>query len=300
MKGKTIMKSKTYFFSILLAILFCSLTIADTFDQQADNQRDDLGYYYAIAGGKFPNGQTVTGEKDTGGSMAFILDAPDWQEWGYNYALDVWHKDGWFPETAGIALTMEYQGSTIFDNFNNDTGDFYTVPDGQASEDTPGLYRGYSMSNNYDWIYAGYFKLNEETTIDQITGYFDENAGFDADNPLIGYRMNIWSNVDVDKGTYIQKTPVADTDFTGDVFSSDTWAGTFSWGDTGVDRIFGDDYGNIHDDILYLTYTLDTPLVLQAGEYWFSHDAVIVPVPAAVILGILGLGAVGIKLRKSA
>ncbi len=287
---------KICIFVMLLATMFCGLTIAAPFDQQADNQRDDLGYYYVITGGKFPNGQTVNGLKTSGGSMNYILDAPDWG----SYTLDVWHKDGWFEETAGVALTMKNGGSIVFDNFNNDAGNFYTCPPGgQASEDTPGLYRGYSMSNNFDWIYAGYFKLNEETTIDQITGYFDETSGFDADNPLIEYRMNIWSNLDVDMGTYTQKTP-AIASFTGDVFSTDTTAGTFSWGDTGVDRVFGDDYENATDDILYLTFTLDTPLVLQPGEYWFSHDAVIVPVPAAVLLGILGLGVAGIKLRKFA
>lgn len=271
--------------------------MADAFDGQADNQRDDLGYYYVITGGKFPNGQTVTGQKNTGGSMAFILDATDWHDWGYNYSLDVWHKDGWFAETAGLALTMKNGDSVIYDNFNNDAGNFYDGTGTALSEDVPGLYRGYSMSNNYDWIYAGYFKLTEETTIDQITGYFDENEGFDADNPLISYRMNIWSNVDVDMGTYNQKTP-AIASFTGDVFSSDISSGTFTWDYTGVDRIFGDDFGNAHDEIMYLTYTLDTPLTLQPGEYWFSHDAVIVPLPAAFLLGILGLGTVGIKLRK--
>lgn len=283
---------------IICIITLCALVSplwAAPFDQQADYQREDIGYYYAITGGKFPNGQTVNGQKTSGGSMAFVLDAPDWQDWGYNYALDTWHKDGWFAETAGLALTMKYLGGTAFDNFNNETGDFYTCPPGgQASGDTPGLYRGYSMSNNYDWIYAGYFKLNEETTIDQITGYFDENSGFDADNPIISYRMNIWSNLDVDKGTYIQKTPGV-ASFTGDVMSSDYISGTFSWGDTGVDRVFGDDYGNATDDILYLTYTLDVPITLQPGEYWFSHDAIVIPEPCTICL--LGLG--GLLLRRN-
>jgi hypothetical protein len=194
----------------------------------------------------------------------------------------VWNKDDWFPQNAGLALTMKNDGSVIFDNFNNDAGDFYSTPAGQASASTPGLYRGYSMSNNYDWIYAGYFKLSEETTIDEIIGYFDENFGFDSNSPHIGYRLNIWSNKDGDL------LPAVNS-FSGDVFSSDSSPGTFSWGDTGVDRVFGADFGNITDDIYYLTYHLDVPITLPAGEYWFSHDAIvtnpIVATPNPVAVG---------------
>ena len=230
---------------------------------EADNQRGDLGYYYAITGGKFPNGQTVNGDNASGGTFRFFLDAAYW-----GYPLGQWHKDDWFPENAGLALTMKYVGSTVYDNFNNEAGDFYTCPPGQASGSTPGLYRGYCMSNNYDWIYAGYFKISVPTTIDQITGYFDEYAGFDADSALIGYRMNIWTNLEGDLLPAVAS-------FAGDIFSSDCTSGYFSWGDTGVDRVFGADLGYPPDDILYLTYTLTTPITLPPGEYWFSHDAVV-------------------------
>lgn len=260
-------------------------------DGQPDNQRDDLGYYYAITGGKFPNGQTVNGDNASGGTMRFLLDDPAWG----SYPLGQWNKDDWFTQNAGLALTMKNNENIVYDNFNNDAGDFYTTPEGQATGDTPGMYRGYSMSNNYDWIYAGYFKLTEATTIDQITGYFDENSGFDADSPLIGYRMNIWSNADDDL------LPAVNS-FTGDLFSSDTDSGSFSWSDTGIDRIFGSDYNYITDDIFQLTYTLDAPITLQAGEYWFSHDAIIKPVPApgAFLLGGIGVACVGwIKRRRT-
>jgi hypothetical protein len=260
------------------------------FNGVADNQTDSLGYYYAITGGKFVNGQTVNGQKTSGGAMAYALDDSSWG----SYPLDQWNKDGWFTQTAGLALTMKNGGATVYDNFNNDAGDFYTTPAGHTSASTPGLYRGYCMSNNYDWIYAGYFKVTETTTITEITGYFDENAGFDADSPFVDYRMNIWSNVDVDKGTYVEKRPTETGGFDGDVLCSDTTTGTFVWGDTGVDRIFGADYGNQHDDILFLTYQLAKPITLEPGEYWFSHDANVVPEPASLmvwsLLGVLGIG----------
>jgi len=150
------------------------------------------------------------------------------------------------------------------------------------------------MSNNYDWIYAGYFKLTETTTIDQITGYFDANSGFDPDSPLINYRMNIWSNLAGDLLPAINS-------FSGDLFTTDDSSGSFSWGDTGVDRKFGDDYDNISDDILYLTFTLDDPITLAAGEYWFSHDATIVPIPSAVWLfgpGLIGMVGIRRKFQK--
>ena len=106
--------------------------------------------------------------------------------------------------------------------------------------------------------------------------------------------MNIWSNSGPDLLPAV-------ADFTGDVFSSDYTAGSFAWSDSGIDRVFGDDYGNATDDILQLTYSLDTPLVLEAGEYWFSHDAIIVdtvvPAPGALLLAGIGTACVG-RIRR--
>lgn len=150
------------------------------------------------------------------------------------------------------------------------------------------------MSNNYDWVYAGYFLITEPTTVDELIGYYDENSGFDSDNPNVRYRMNIWSNVDGDL------LPTNTGSFTGDVFSSDTTSGTFTWGDSGVDRVFGVDYGSMTDDIYYLRYTLDNPMTLQPGVYWFSHDAIVVPVPGVLILTGLGAGFVGWLRRRRA
>jgi hypothetical protein len=95
---------------------------------------------------------------------------------------------------------------------------------------------------------------------------------------MIGYRMNIWSNV---AGNLL---PVNTGDFAGDVFTTDTAQGSFAVSDTGVVRVMPN---NSTDPIYRLTYTLDNPITLQSGEYWFSHDAT-VPEPATMAL--LGLG----------
>ena len=115
------------------ALIFSSAGYAADFDGQADNQLDSLGYYYAITGGKFPNGQTVNGDNASGGTFRWLSDDP---AWGYP-PIYVWHKDDWFPENAGLALTMKNEGSVIFDNFNNDTGNFCITPEGQPSASTP-------------------------------------------------------------------------------------------------------------------------------------------------------------------
>jgi hypothetical protein len=274
-------------FCVLLAVACLALAMSaqagSTFNGAADYQVDNYGYYYMVTGGLFPTGTTPNGSSASGGTFRYITDDPAW-----GYTTGAWQKDGWFASNASFALTLRNEGAIVYNNNGIETGtygDYYdATAQGLASADTPGLYRGYSSSNNYDFVYAGYFLVEEPTTITQITGYYDENSGFDSDNPLIQYRMNIWSNVDGDL------LPTDTGSFTGDVFSSDTTSGTFTWGDTGVDRVFGTDYGSITDDIYYLTYTLDTPITLEPGIYWFSHDAAIIPAPGALLLAGLGTG----------
>ena len=255
---------------VVVALLLSAVAYAGNFNGVGDNETDLFGYYYAITGGQFPTGTTPNGDNASGGTFRYITDDPAW-----GASIDVWHKDDWFTQNAGIALTLKNGAGTVYDNNgieNGTYGNYYdATAQGVQSASCPGLYRGYSMSNNWDWIYAGYFKLEQATTLDTLTGYFDENSGFDRNSPLVGYRMNIWSNVVGDL------LPTNTNSFNGDVFSSDSTAGAFYFSDTGVDRVFGTDYGSQHDDILRLSYQLSAPITLQAGTYWFSHDATIDP-----------------------
>jgi hypothetical protein len=274
---------------LVIALSPCPL-LATSFNGVGENETDALGYYYIITGGKFPTGTTPNGDNASGGTFRFVTDDPAW-----GYTTDTWQKDDWYPDNAGFALTMKKSGSVVYDNNgieDNTYGDYY---DANGSHGLHGLYRGYSMSNNFDWIYAGYFKLTEATTIDTIIGYFDANGSsadpvpFDPFSPYIDYRMNVWSNVTGDL------LPVNTGNFDGDILCSDLRGGTMVVTDTGVVRIMP---GGSTDPIYRLTYTLDTPITLQAGEYWFSHDAVVVPEPLTMLGMFLGLGSVGAYIRR--
>jgi hypothetical protein len=273
---------------------FVPVAHADTFNGAGDNQRDDLGYYYAITGGKFPTGNTPNGDNGSGGTFRYLTDETYWGP-----SLGTWHKDDWFAQNAGLAVTLKNGVTTVYDNNGIEDGTYGNYYNAQASgtanANTPGLYRAYSMSNNWDWIYAGYLKLEQATTITEIIAYFDENSGFDRNNPAIAYDMNIFSDTTGD-------LPANTGGFRGDVFSSKITPGTFSTSTTGVNRVFAD---GTTDPIFRLTYTLDAPITLQAGEYWFSHDAEIAPVPlpsaAVTSLGLLaGFGLLARRTKRAA
>jgi len=271
-----------------------------TFNGQPEYEIDSLNYFYTITGGKFVNGQQFNGDNASGGVFRFLLDDPGW-----GYPMQKWNRDDWFVENAGLALTL-YNGTTVvFDNNGIEDGSYGNYYDNLSNpgNPTPGLYRGYSMANNYDWIYAGYFKLNEPTTITKIVGYFDGDGAdgqtppFNPNDPLIRYAVNIWSSVEGtgDDAGYLM--PKLTGGFYGDVLSSETIAGTaftsgaFSVSNTGVTRKFYDADSNLlwEDPIWRVVYTLDTPYTLQAGEYFFGVNAQIVPEPASVIVwGLLG------------
>ena len=262
--------------SIILVLItifgFGGSSSAGQFDAAGDNQIDALGYYYIITGGKFPSGNIPNGDNASGGTFRFLVDDPAW-----GYPIDTWQKDDWFSDNAGFALTLTYEGSIVYDNNGIEDGTYGDYYDAYGSHGIHGLYRGYSMSNNWDWIYAGYFKITQAITFDQIIGYFDPNGSsadafpFNPDSPAIRYRMNIWSNVTGDL------LPVNTDGFTGDVFSTDNVQGSFLWGDTGVDRVYPGVAG-FPEAIYHLVFTLKSPITLQPGIYWFSHDAAILPV----------------------
>lgn len=269
-------KSRTTPRTLALAAVLTLTTLAlsagvlsTVFDGAGDNQIGEVGYYYAITGGKFPTGPSPNGDNASGGTFRFLLDDPDWGR-----PLGVWQKDDWFTHNAGFALTMSNAGAIVYDNNGIEDGTYGDYYDASGSRGMAGLYRGYSMSNNYDWIYAGYFLLTAPTTFDEIAGYFDPNGGsldtvpFDPDSTAIRYRMNIWSNVAGDL------LPVNTGSFTGDVFSTDLTSGSFSWSDTGAQRV-NPGVAGFPEAIYRLTFTPDEPVTLPAGTYWFSHDVVV-------------------------
>ncbi|MCK8602622.1 hypothetical protein [Desulfoferrobacter suflitae] len=253
------------------------------FNQRGDNQTDSLGYYYGITGGLFPTGATPNGDNATGGTFRYLLDDPDWGA----YPLNQWNKDDWFPENAGLALTLKYGDTVIYDNNGIEDGSGAGLYDYSNSPNYfPLLYRGYCMVNNFDWIYATYFKLENETTFDTIIGYFDPTAAtdqndpsityqFDPNSPSIGYHMSIWTAYKDMPETSPESWLPTVPSFTGDAFDSLLYHGTFSVSETGVNRVFPSGMQRAPDPIWRLVYKLDWPITLPAGVYFFSHNAVV-------------------------
>jgi len=133
------------------------------------------------------------------------------------------------------------------------------------------------MSNYFPLVFSGYFVLAQSTTITQLNAYFDALGSttlpFNPANPYVKYRMNVWSNT---SGVLPDETG----NFTGNIFSSDTTAGTFSYSVTNVNMISSIST-NAPKPIYRLSYVLAAPLTLPAGQYWFSHDASVRATPTA-------------------
>jgi hypothetical protein len=157
---KTQMKKLITICAVVTVILiFNGQSFAALFNGAGDNETDTLGYYYIITGGLFPTGTTPNGDNASGGTFRFLTDDTAWGN-----TIDAWGKDDWFSDNAGFALTMKNASSLVYNNNGIENGAYGDYYNENGSHGDHGLYRGYSMSNNWDWIYAGYFKLTEATT----------------------------------------------------------------------------------------------------------------------------------------
>lgn len=251
-----------------------------------DNEVDAYGYYYAVTGGIQPSNTTRNGNNGSGGVFRYLYDDPYWGS-----TPGVWLKDDWFPQNAGLAMTLFNGSNIVYDNNGLENGTYDpTYYDPQSPY--PGLYCGYSSHANFDFIYASYFKLDQETTLDRLVGYFRNTLDIEHHTFL----MNIWS--ELDDGSLL---PTNTGSFRGNVFSSTSSLGTFSTSDTGVNlgyTYYNQDEGtNVAPrDIYRLEFRLNNPITLAAGDYYFSHSATpVVPEPFTLALGLAGLG---IALRR--
>lgn len=239
-----------------------------------------LGFYSSLLGGKAVAGQTLNGVSGATSALAFRQSDPlTWGSVGLNAWTDNTGLGSQYSIATGVAMTLRNGTSIVYDNNGIETGTmgtFYNNTNGPADSQKPGLSDLYSMSNYFPLTFAGYFKLAQSTTITELIGYFDTldnlNLPFDPLNEYVLYRVNIFSNA---TGTVPKETG----NFTGDVLSSDTAKGTFSFSDTGV-KILSSIPNDIPKPLYRLSYVLASPVTLPAGEYWFSHDASIRSQPA--------------------
>ncbi|MBN1511036.1 MAG: hypothetical protein JXB13_03400, partial [Phycisphaerae bacterium] len=258
----------------LIGDLATVMTVGDTQSLMAMSLPvEPNGFYFVAGGSKFPNGQTKTAVPGPGSAVVFLHFTPEvWGQDGFGAWSPNTHLGPVFQATSGLALTLMNGGAVVYDNNgieNNTFGNYYdnsagAVPDNEK----PGLFLWFSMSNNLDAAFASHFRLTAPTTFDQIIGYFDGNGTaelrFDPANVYNRFRMNIWSNGPGD-------VPANNT-FVGDVFTSDTTAGTFAYSSTGVRRTFSD---GAFDELFRMVYTLEQPITLPPGDYWFSHDTAV-------------------------
>jgi uncharacterized protein (TIGR03437 family) len=232
-----------------------------------------LGFYNALLGGKAVPGETLNGVSGPASALAF--QQSDALTWGIT-GLNAWTKNTGlgsdYASASGLAMTILNGSAVVYDNNGIETntyGSFYDNSNGPANTQKPGLSELYSMSNYFPLVFAGHLRLAQAATITTMIGYFDAMGilamPFDPFNPYVQYRMNIWSNA-------AGALPRTTGNFKGDVFTSDTTAGTFSFSATGVNLI-SSGVGDAPHPIYRLVYRLATPLTLPAGEYWFSHDA---------------------------
>ncbi|MDQ6760046.1 MAG: hypothetical protein M3Z32_09305 [Acidobacteriota bacterium] len=237
-----------------------------------------LGFYKAVLGGKPVAGQALSGAA----TLAFRQS--DQIAWG-TAGLNAWVHPAQAPPldstVVGEAITLRNGGSTVYDNNGIEDGSgatFYANAGGGPDSQKPGLANLQSQSNYFPLIFSGYMRLAQTTPVSEMIGYFDSNGElplpFDPTNAFIKYRMNIWSNsggLPKETGSYV-----------GDVFSSDSTAGTFSVSPTTVSRTSSVISPTSGPELLWrLSFKPTAAVTLPAGEYWFSHDASIRETPSS-------------------
>ena len=250
------------------------------------------GYYWTITAGKTQNGLGLDGA--SGSNSAFAIRHDDQQQWGTT-GLRQWTKNtglpGAFNEAKGIALTLKNGAQIVFDNNGLETGStgaYYDNRGGVADGQKPGLLSMFANSVRRPLITAGAFRVTQATTVTEMIGYFEGPSflrafPFFPDNFFNRFRMNVWSNTTGNE-------PRETGDFAGDIFSSDRTAGKFSYGSTGISRVFQQ---GTSQEIYRLRYELNEPIVLQPGTYWFSHDVAVPKLnanPAGAAMTVSGEG----------
>jgi hypothetical protein len=240
-----------------------------------------LGFYFSLLGGKPVTGMTLNGISGSTSDLAFRQsDQVTWGTTGLNAWTDNTGLGSQYSAVSGLAMTLLNGTTVVYDNNGIETGaagSFYNNTGGGADTQKPGLSDLYSMSNYFPLAFSGYFTLAQSTTVTQLIGYFDPSGSlslpFNPANLYVKYRMNIFSNT---AGILPKETGT----FTGDIFSSDTTAGTFSYSQTAVNMVSSSPTA-VPKPIYLLSYVLAAPLTLPAGTYWFSHDASVRATPGA-------------------
>ena len=259
-----------------------------SFNGAAENMTDQNGYYYAVTSGLFPDGNlTPNGDRASGtGVIMHIHD--DASVWGTRWFQD-WDSgtiDGWFADTSGLALTLGDTGITVYDNngIDDDTfpPDYYEAGHGGVS---------FSMADNYDHETAGYFALTGDTTFNTVSAYFIGTSGLDVNDPRLAVHLNIFdasiSDADPAPDPPLTYSPT-DNSFTGDLLSTHVGTAAYQTGCMNIEDsgetldVFGGTY-----TIFKATYTLDAPMTLGSGEYYFGHHGSFGPINSATGTGTI-------------
>jgi len=202
---------------------------------------------------------------------------------GFHYGeLDSSYNTGVFT-TSADTLTPSLTSGSVSSHLNYDVANFINSLWGTAA--------GNDLLGNADFSLNMTITNITATKADGINGSFTI-TDIDGDT-ITGNLAGVWTNAGV----------------------SNNFDGTLSnvnWNNNSGDNSFDGHIGAV--DMSLITTSpqpwFGTVIELSSTATWFSEgnystkygsvDATVVPVPAAVILGILGLGVVGIKLRKYA